>query len=783
MFEALGRFSYRYRWVVIAVWIVLFAVSVVATPFLEDVLTGGFADPNSPSQVASTLIEQKFAQGPTSLVILFTSDTLEATSQEFIDKEATALAELAGTGIRYLDSIQTYGTTGSTQLISEDGRTSIAVLNFSASQQAVQGEVKEIREALKDSELETYVTGEPAVFADISDYSFSDLRKVEVYGLPVALIALIFVFGSLISAVLPVVTGGLAVTVTLGAMYLTALGTSMSIFAMNVATLLGLAVAIDYALFIVWRFREELHRGASVQEAVRVTTARAGRSVFYSGAAVLVGVVGLIFFPSPGIRSLGIGGALVVFFSVAASVTFMPALLSVLGHRVNSLPVVRLHGAHDSRGWKWWARVVLRRPWATIIASLILIGLISFSAFTMKTQMTSYQALPAAAESRRGMEILETEFDREGLSPVQVLLTWQGDQKIDMARALAAFTFGQKLVSVEGVEAVLSPFTVEGMSDPTALAAFWPQFEQLLNDPDNFVVPPEGITLGSQMTITADQLEQFKQLIKMSVAPGAVLFRATSADPPDSMESMDLVARLTALSPPSGYEVRVAGETAFNYDFIEELDYWLPYVLIWIVFTSLIVFALLLHSVVLPVLAVIVNLLTIAMSYGWLVLLFQGDLLEKVLRFTSTGAIDAIDRVVMLCVLFGITMDYAVFMLTRMHERWHRSADNRESVTIGIVRTGRIIVSAALLVVIVTGAFAFTSISTTKTLGIGIALAIVADTLLIRLMLLPAVMVYLGRANWWWPEWLKRKRNRRRTLEPPAETAEDEQPAPVGEMT
>ena len=254
--------------------------------------------------------------------------------------------------------------------------------------------MEQIRAALEGTELQAYVTGEPAVYADLTEHSFRDLQKVEVYGLPVALIALIFVFGSLVAAALPVITGGLAVTVTLGAMYLIGRATSMSIFAMNVATLLGLAVAIDYALFIVWRFREELHRGASVKEAVVVTTARAGRSVFYSGAAVMVGVVGLVFFPSPGLRSLGIGGALVVFFSVAASVTFMPAILAVLGHRVNSIPVVRLHAAHESRLWKWWARVVLRRPWVSIVVALVLIALVAAPAATMKTQMTTATTLP-----------------------------------------------------------------------------------------------------------------------------------------------------------------------------------------------------------------------------------------------------------------------------------------------------------------------------------------------------------------------------------------------------
>jgi len=758
VFEALGTFAYRFRWIVIGVWIVFFAVSVVATPFLEDVLTGGFANPEAPSQQADALIQEKFQQGPTTLLVVFKSSDLEATSEEFQAAEKQALEGLTAARIPYLLSIQTYASTGNPQLISKDGRSSVAVLNFDASTETVQGEVPVIREALRSGPLSAYVTGEAAVNADLTDYSFSDLQKVELYGLPVALVALIFVFGSLVSAALPVITGGLAVTVTLGAMYLLGQVSSLSIFSMNTATLLGLAVAIDYALFIVWRFREELHRGASVKEAVVVTTARAGRSVFYSGAAVMAGVVGLVFFPSPGLRSIGIGGALVVFFSVAASLTFMPAFLGVLGRRVDSVPVIRLQAAHEGRLSRWWARrVVLRRPWVSIVAALAVIVLIAWPAATMKTQMTSAATLPAGAESRQGMEILDTEFDREALSPVSVLLTWEGAETIDMTRAATLFLFGQQLSTLEGVAAVQSPFTVGGLSDPAALAALWSEFERLLNDPDDFIVPEEGISLGSGQTITAAQLEQFKLLVKSTVAPGAVQFYVVSEYPPASSQSRDLVERLLELDAPSGYELHVTGESAYSHDFFKELSDWFPWVFAWVVVISLVVFLLLLRSLVLPVVAVVVNLFTIAMSYGVLVVFFQGDTFERILRITSTGAIDIVIPVVLLCVLFGITMDYAVFMLTRMHERWYRSGDNRESVITGIVRTGRIIVSAALLVVIVTGAFAFTSIAETKMLGLGIALAIIADTLIIRLTLLPAVMSYLGKANWWWPSWGGRK--------------------------
>ena len=444
MFHAVGNFCYRFRWLVMALWIVLFGVSVVATPLLANVLTAGFTNPHAPSQQAAALIQDTFKQGETNVLVVFQSDKLKAASKEFQAAEQQTLDGLTAANIPNLESVQTYASTGSDLLASKDGTSSVAVLNFSAPSQTVQKEMQDIRAALSGSELKTYVTGGPAVNEELTDFSFRDLRKVEIYGLPVALIALIFVFGSLVSAALPVVTGGMAVTVTLGGMYLIGRATSMSIFSMNTATLLGLAVAIDYALFMVSRFREELHKGATVKEAVGVTTARAGRSVFFSGIAVMVGVVGLVFFPSPGLRSLGVGGALVVFFSVAATITFLPALLGVLGHRVDRLPVIRLHEAREGRLWRRWANVLLKRPWASILVAVVLIALLAGPAATMKTQMSGATTLPPAAESRQGLQILDQQFDRTALSPISVMLSWDGGGGIDVLRAASIFTYGQQ---------------------------------------------------------------------------------------------------------------------------------------------------------------------------------------------------------------------------------------------------------------------------------------------------------------------------------------------------
>ena len=765
MFAALGRFSFRFRWLVVGVWLLLFAGGLIATPYLTTVLQGGgFSNPGAPSQQAATLIQDRLKLGQTNLVVVFASKDLDARGKEFIAAEDSALASITAARIPRLASIQTYASTGSDQLVSKDGKSSVAVLTFDAASQSVQLETQRIRAALASSSssatsgasLQSYVSGEPAVNADLSAISMRDLRKIELYALPVALVALILLFGTLVSAALPVITGGLAVSVTLGGLYLLGRVTNMSIFSMNTATLLGLAVAIDYALFIVARFREELRAGASTEEAVVTTVARAGRSVFFSGIAVVVGVVGMAFIPFPAVRSLGIGGALVVFFSVAASLTFMPALLGLLGPRVNAVRIIPQRRAVQGRFWTGWSSFLTRRPWLVVAVSLALVAVAASPILHMRTAMTSAAALPASTESRRGYEILDSQFDRSALSPISVLVTWDGaGGTIDMAKAASLYTFGQQLAATPGVASVTSPFNLPGLTDISALAGLWQQFQSLLTNPNaNLNIPAGGLKLPNGTTITAQQMSQIQALVKESVGPEAMLYRVVSKAAPSSAEAQTLSKTIAQMQVPAGFAVHVAGETANDRDFFSELSGRLPWVLAWIALTTFIILLFLLRSLLLPLLAVLVNTLTIVMGYGAIVWLFQGSRYEAPLGFTATGAIDAIIPVVMLCVLFGITMDYAVFSLTRMHESWLHERDKSRSVSDGLIHSGRIILSAALLVIIVTGAFVFTGVSETKMLGLGIALAVALDAVLIRMALLPALMRYFGKANWWMPRWL-----------------------------
>jgi RND superfamily putative drug exporter len=545
------------------------------------------------------------------------------------------------------------------------------------------------------------------------------------------------------AAALPVISGGVAVTVTLGAIFLLGKATDMSIFVMNTASLLGLAVAIDYALFVVARFREELAGGRDVAAAVEATVARAGRSVFFSGMAVAIGILGLALFPFPALRSIGIGGALVVFFSVAVAETLLPALLGVLGPRVNALRLIRVPTG-PSRFWTWWSTQVLRRPWAALLASICLIVLLAGPVSHMRMQMPTAAVLPPSADARKGYDILTSQFAMGALSPISVAADWGGaPDAFTPARLAALYSFGRQLQAQPGVASVQSIATLPGVGSGLALMLFWQAARPALQT-------GAPVTIGSTH-LTKSQMTSLRQLVGGTTGKGIVVFRVVPTMDPGSPAASDLAGRLRALSPPAGMRVSVAGESAGRLDFFQGLYDRFPWVAGAVLLATFAVLVLLTGSLVAPLKAVIVNACTIAIAYGTIVFVFQDAHFQGVLRFTSTGAVDAIMPIVMFCALFGVSLDYEVFLLARMHEAWHDTHDAAGSVATGLVRSGRVIVSAAALVVVVAGSFAFTTISMTKMLGIGIAAAIAMDALLVRMLLVPAVMRILGARGWWMP--------------------------------
>ena len=747
MFAAIGRFSYRFRWVVLALWLVAFALGLwAATRLPGELKGGGFTDPKAPAQQALDTLQRRLKTGLSTLEIVFASDTLPAMSPRFQDDMAEALSRLTAASVPGLRTIQTYATTGDKELLSRDGKAALAVLVFDVQSEQVQTELGTIRDNLRPTSLHTYVTGEPAVYEAISDLSASDLRKAESYALPFALVVLVLVFGSLVAASLPVIGGALAVSVTLGAMYLIAPHYDLSIFVMNVASMLGLAVGIDYSLFIVGRFREELAAGATVGDAVQATVATAGRAVFFSGVAVVVGLLGLMSFRYMSLRSMGIGGSVVVLFSVLSALTLLPALLGLLGHRVNSLRVLgRSQG--ESPFWRRWSDWVMAHPVVVLTGTVIAIFVLAGPVLRITVNVPTATELPKSQEARKGFDIISSRFDRGQLSPDHVLLTWAGAPQDPFAPANLAklYAYGRRLATQPGVQSVTSIVNLPGITSPQAAIAFW----QTVG-----MTPTLG--QGDQVPLTAEQTTAARALAAATTAPGTVLFSVAPKAQPDLPAGRAVARRIGDLPPPAGTTLHLAGLSAGVDGFVHAVYSRFPWVIAFVLGVTYLVLLVLLRSVLLPLKAVIVNTLSILASYGALVFIFQSGHFHTILGFETQGYVDATLPVIMFCTIFGVSMDYEVFLLTRIREAWLQTHDNRVSVGTGLTATGSIITSAALIIVIVAGSFALTSVVVTKAVGIGLAVAVAVDATIIRVLLVPAAMRLLGDWNWWIPGWLER---------------------------
>ena len=757
MFAALGRFVYKRRKTIVLVWAVAFAAGLVATTHLPGALKGGgFTNPTTPSQQAQQAMQERLGFGPARLTIVFTDPTLDARSPAFQVQVKAALAGLDREAFPELLGVQTAASSGDAGFISKDGHATFAVLSFDASTEQVQRMIPAVRARLAPTELTTYLTGDPAVYADIEQISAEDLRTAEMYTLPIAIIVLVLIFGTLVAAALPVIGGGMAVTVTLGVFWVLAQFLDLSVFAMNVATLLGLAVGIDYSLFMVGRFREEMGAGRTVAEAVEITVQYAGRSIFFSGLTVVVGLLGLVAIPFMSMRSMGLGGALVVVFSVLAALTLLPALLGLLGPRVDRLRIIGRSGKQGTF-WERWSRGVMRHPVPVLIGTLVIVLLFAWPVLHIEREIPGATALPQRSESRQGYDILQSRFDVSALAPIYVLATWDGgSEALEPANLQRLFEYGQRLQDMPGVARVTSVVNLPGVETPAAAARFW----RAVKRPASSGPPPTGAGLPGllQGMLGAQQRAAALRLSALTTAPGTALFQVVPKDVPTSVEAQDLAVNIYEQQPPPpGIVVLVGGTSMSVYDFVHILYQRFPWIIFFVVCVTAAVLLLLLRSAILPVKAVFMNVLSLLAGYGAVVWIFQDGHLQRLFDFQSSGAIDAELPVILFCTVFGVSMDYEVFLLTRMREAWDETGDNVKAVTFGLSRTGRIVTSAALIIVVVGMSFAFTSILVTKAIGVGLAVAVALDASVIRILMVPAFMRLLGRWNWWIPGWLDRR--------------------------
>jgi uncharacterized membrane protein YdfJ with MMPL/SSD domain len=695
MFERLGEVMFRRRRAVgVLALIVIVLGGLWGGSVSKHLSGGGYYDPHSESVLAGTASTDDLGVPRSDAIALFTSAASSVTDPSVEAVIESSLASLPRTAVTAYES---YGTTRSAALISQDRHETYASLQLAGTGDSAQEHSLAVAKRVLTADVPPGVTvafgGTVPLNQQISGQVSTDLKKAETLSLPILLILLIVIFGSLVSAGLPLAVGLVAIVGAAVVLRLLTEFVSVSVFALNLVTMLGLGLAVDYALFMISRFREELGRDPDVVRAVRRTMATAGRTVAFSGVTVAISLASLTLFPETFLRSMGYGGVAVVLVDMVAALTVLPALLGMLGHRVDGLripnPLRRGRAAVTEAHTGPWYRLahsVMRRPLAYAVPIVVVLLVmaapfahVTFGGYTAKV-------LPAGSQGLEVTNALAADFPANSTAPIEVV--------------------------------------VEDLSKPSDLASYVAQLAK---------VP--GV-LGAQVTATRGR---------------DALDRLGYDGDPIAATSRTALNAVRTVPPPPGTHVLVGGQTAFLVDQLHSIGHILPWMLGVIVVAMLVLLFLAFGSFVLPVKAVVMNALSISASFGVVTWIFQGGHLTHLLHFSKLGYLDATDPILMLAVIFGLSMDYEVFLLSRIREEWDSSHDNAGSVATGLQRSGRIITSAALLLVIVIGAFSTSRVTTLKLLGVGMALAIVVDATFVRAMLVPAVMRLLGDRNWWAP--------------------------------
>src|SRR5579863_5938244 len=660
---------------------------------------GGFTAPGSQSEQASNLATKAFGRDTADVVVLYRSATMTVADPAYRQAVTRTLAALPPG--RVLSAV-TYWPSRSPQFAGAGGHETYAVLRLAGADDAAQMKAYQaISGDLGAPGLTAVAGGQIPTEQAINSQVKSDIGRAEGLSMPVLLILMLVIFGSLAAASLPLAIGGAAILGSFTALRLLTLFTSVSIYSINITTILGLGLAIDYGLFMVARFRDELSVQPTTEAALARTVATAGRTVAVSGVTVALALASLMLFPEMFLRSMGYGGVATVVVDMLAALTIMPALLAVLGPRVNALRIrrrVRRAPATDSAGaWYRIARSVMRRPLAYIAVIVIALLALASPFRSITWGGTDARALPSGSGPRVVAEALARDFPANATAPIEAVVKFRGPVSAPAERAALA-GYATRLTRVPGV-------------------------------------------ITAQVTGVAGD-----------VARVDLRFTANA----ESAAARALVAEVRAVPAPAGASVYVGGTTAELVDELASLGATLPWMALMVALTTFALLFLAFGSVVLPVKAIVMNLLSLTATFGAVVWIFQEGHLSGLLHFTPTGTIDPTMPILMLAIIFGLSMDYEVFLLSRIRERYDVTGDNTAAVAGGLQRTGGVITSLALLLIIVVGAFSASGITFIKLMGVGMIVALILDAALVRVLLVPATMRLLGRANWWAPRPLRR---------------------------
>ena len=696
MFEKLGHVMFKRRKSAVILFIVgILVAGAFGSMAFSRLDSGGYSDPNSDSYKVYTYLTEELKLSDPAVVIIVDSGATDVTDAAVAQKGVALEKKIAQeAGVTKTLSYWTSG--GEATLKSADGKAAYILVYgdgeaFTPESQKL-GKVMQEKYDGEYEGLTLYAGGVGVVGHAITKKISDDLKIAELISIPMTFILLVLVFGALAASAMPLIVGVAAILGAFFILYLFTLFTTVSIYALNLTTGMGLGLGIDYALLMVNRFREELHRGKNVEDSIVTTMATAGKTVFYSGMTVLVTLLSLTFFPLPFLQSFGYAGVSVVALAVIGALFGLPPILAILGERIDK-GVVRKSAITPKEDGRWaqTARLVMKRPVSAVVLSLVILGIMAAPITNIKFSQGDSRMLPADNKAAFATALQDERFPGQTGNPIEIIVI-DGADKLDEINA-----YSQKLAQTTGIVAV---------------------------------VPPAVI--GKDVRVVAYQ---------------AML--------PRTPESQELIQNVRSIDSPAG--TLVGGVAADYTDSQNGISRTLPWALGWIVLSVLILIFVFTGSIILPIKAVILNFLSLGATMGALTWIFvDGNMQWLVGSFTVTGTLDTSIVILIAVVVFGLSMDYELFLLSRIREEHLAGKSNIESVATGLQRSARIITAAAVLLAVVFGAFVTSGVTSIKTMGFGVALAVLLDATIVRGLLVPALMRLFGENNWWAPKWMQR---------------------------
>ena len=720
----LGRVVTRYRWAVLAATVAFVVVSgAVGGGVKSRLSSGGFDDAGAPSTQARQILDSVFGQGTPNVLVVVTAKSGTVDDPAVAARGAELTARLGSVdGIAQATSYWSLGS--APPLKGADGKQALILARVAGDEDDVREVAGRVAPAFTSADelVDVRVGGPGEVFRQITHQAEEDLTKAEVLSLPVTLVLLLVVFGSAVAAALPLLVGAIAVVGTFVVLTAFTGFTQVSTFALNLTTAMGLGLAIDYSLFIVSRYREELAAGRAPEAALLRSMQTAGRTIAFSAFTVAISLAALLVFPLPFLRSFAYAGVGVVALAAVGAIVVLPALLALLGERVEKGRLrrrSRVPASGNPAGfWYRRAHAVMRRPVPVAIAVtavLVVLGL-PFLGFT--AGQSDDRVLPPSNPVRQLHDELRANFASNESAAISVVAT-------DGVGA-------SSVADLDAYAAALS--SLDGVSRVDASTGYYLAGRRAL--------PPDALS------------SRFDAPRGMSGVGDTTWLSVVPAIEPISPEAEALVEEIRALDAP--FPVVVGGPSAQVVDLKESLFSRLPIAIALIAVATFVLLFMMTGSVLVPLKALVLNMLSLTATFGALVWVFQEGNLAGVLGFTPTGTIAVYTPILLFCIAFGLSMDYEVFLLSRIKEEYDLGHGNEESVAVGLEKTGGIVTAAALLLAVVFVAFATAEVAVVKIFGVGLTLAVLVDAFLVRTALVPAFMKLAGRANWWAPRRLRR---------------------------